>query len=107
MKMNSTLASVLIFVLVMLGSGLISGLKAYTLGYEALKEVSQPNVKPAQKDFTDQNNQSVKNQEMIVSEANILQKVNANMNRSQDKAIPLDGNKASQKNNQKSFIESP
>lgn len=111
MKMNSTLAAVLIFVLVMLGSGLVSGLKAYTLGYEALKEISQPNVKTAQKDFIKEKNQSVKNEQMIVSEANILEKVNAKMNRSQDKAVPLDGNQASQKNNQKnnqnSFIESP
>jgi len=99
MKMNSTLAAVLIFVLVMLGSALVSSLTAYTLGYEALKEISQPNTKSAQKDVAKQSNQSGKSQQMIVSEANILEKVNAKMNRSQDKSAPLNSNDASQKNN--------
>jgi hypothetical protein len=107
-KFNSTLAFMLVFVLVMIGSGLVSGLKGYTLGYEALKEVSQPKVKPGQKPLNNPNNQSLETQAAIVSEAEILQQVNAQMNRKQEKAVPLTGKKTSDNNeNNESFIESP
>jgi hypothetical protein len=110
-KFNSTLAFMLVFVMVMIGSGVVSGLKGYTLGYEALKEVSQPKVKPGQKRLNNPNNQSLENQAAIVSEAEVLQQVNAQMNRKQEKAVPLTGKKTSTNNenneNNESFIESP
>ncbi|WP_150107018.1 hypothetical protein [Halothece sp. PCC 7418] len=108
-KFNSTLAFILIFVLVTIGSGLVSGLKGYTLGYEALKEVSQPEVKPSQNQLRGENNESSGKQAVIVSEADILQEVNGVMNRNSDQATPLDGQKASSQssNDEDSFIESP
>lgn len=105
MKFNSTLAFLLIFVVVVISSGVVSGLTGYTLGYEALEEVTQPRIKSGQKGLRDRAADSVNNQPAIVSEAKILQQVNAVMNRSEDKAIPLDGDKASNSND--SFIESP
>ncbi len=105
MKFNFTIAFILIFVVVMIGSGVISGLTGYRIGYEALQQVSQPRTKTAQKGLRDRLSESSGKQATIVSEAKILQQVNRVMNRSQDKAIPLDGNKAS--SDQDSFIESP
>lgn len=105
MKFNSTLAFIAIFVVVIIGSGVVSGLKGYTLGYEALKEVSQPKVKPGQRKLSNANIDSSGQQGMIISEATILQQVNAIMNRSQDQAVPLNDQKASSNND--SFIESP
>jgi len=95
MKLNSTSAAMLTFILVMVGSGLISGLKGYTMGYEALKEISQPKINPQK-----QSQQPLKDQKMIVSETKILQQVNAKMNRTQDKAVPLNDNQSSSDNKQ-------
>jgi len=107
-KFNSTVTFILLFVVVTISSGLISALQGYTLGYQALKEVSQPEVKPNQKQLAEQNNQSSGQENMIVSEGEIIKQVNAAMNRNTDKATPLDGEQASGKSsNQDSFIESP
>ncbi|MDR9405108.1 MAG: hypothetical protein RI580_16940 [Halothece sp. Uz-M2-17] len=107
-KFNSTLAFILLFIVVTISSGIVSGLKGYTLGYEALKEISQPEVKPGQKQLAAANDSSSNQQTVIVPEAEILQQVNAVMNRDSDAVIPLDGEKASSQssnNNEDSFIE--
>ncbi|NBD18327.1 MAG: hypothetical protein GVY04_19990 [Cyanobacteria bacterium] len=107
-KFNSTFAFILLFVVVTISSGFLSLLVGYTLGYEALKQVSQPDVKPGQKQLAEQNNQSSEKQTIIVSEAEIIEKVNVAMNQDQEKAIPLNGQKAtSNAANNDSFIESP
>jgi len=107
-KFNSTFAFILLFVVVTVSSGFLSLLTGYTLGYEALKQVSQPDVKPGQKQLAEKNNQSSEKQTIIVSEADIIEKVNAAMNQDQEKAIPLNGQKAaSNAANNDSFIESP
>jgi hypothetical protein len=107
-KFNSTLAFILIFVAVTIGSGLISGLQGYILGDKALREVSQPEVKPGQTQLGNEQNQSSGKQTAIVSETEILKQVNAVMNRNPEQVVPLDGEKASAKtSNQDSFIESP
>ena len=111
MKFNSTLAFILIFVVVMIGSGVISGLKGYTLGDEALKNVSQPDVKVRNNQGLDNPEQSSGKGNLTVSEAEILKQVNGIMNRDQKQAIPLDGSRATknQDNNDDddSFIQSP
>jgi len=110
MKFNSTLAFILIFVVVMIGSGVISGLKGYTLGDEALKNVSQPDVKVPNHQRLANPDQSSGKGNITVSETEILKRVNAIMNRNQEKAIPLDGSKASKNqdnNDDDSFIQSP
>jgi len=108
-KFNSTFAFILLFVVVTIGSGFLSLLTGYAIGYEALKQVSQPDVKPGQKQLAEKSNQSSSGkQSMIVSEAEIIEKVNAVMNQDQEKAIPLHGqNATSNAANNDSFIESP
>ncbi|AFZ49808.1 hypothetical protein [Dactylococcopsis salina] len=110
MKFNSTLAFILIFVVVMIGSGVISGLKGYTAGDEALKNVSQPDVKVRNNQGLANPDQSSDNGNITISEAEVLKQVNAIMNRKQEKAIPLDGSKAPKNqdnNDDDSFIQSP
>lgn len=106
-KFNSALAFILLFVGVTVGSGILSGLKGYTLGYQALKEVSQPEVKRGQKEVREPS-PSRQGQTMIVSEVEILRQVNTIMNRDPEEVTPLDGEKASSNaRNDDSFIESP
>ncbi len=105
-KFNSTLAFTLFFIVVTIGSGVVSGLQGYILGEQALREVSQPEVKTGQKDLKNQQNQSSGQQSVIVSEAEILKQINVVMNRNSEQVVPLDGEKASQ-SNEDSFIESP
>jgi len=107
-KFNSTFAFILLFVVVTISSGFLSLLTGYTLGYEALKQVSQPDVQPGQKQLAEKNNHSSEKQTIIVSEAEIIAKVNAAMKQDQEKSIPLNGqNAASNAANHDSFIESP
>jgi hypothetical protein len=107
-KFNSTFAFILLFVVVTISSGFLSLLTGYTLGYEALKQVSQPDVKPGQKRLAQNNNPSSGKQTMIISEAEILENVNAVMNETQDQATPLNRQQAvSNPSNNDSFIESP
>ncbi|MFP4134702.1 MAG: hypothetical protein ACLFQP_09255 [Halothece sp.] len=88
MKFNSTLAFILIFILITIGSGVISGLKGYTLGYEALKEISQPEIKRRERNLTDEE-ESSSSEPSLVSEGEILEEVNEKMDRSSEKAVPL------------------
>lgn len=107
-KFNSTLAFLIVFMVVMIGSGVLSGLQGYILGEQALREVSQPEVKPGQKELNNQPNQSSGQATAIVSEAEILKQVNSIMNRNPEQVAPLNGEKASATpSNQDSFIESP
>lgn len=86
MKFNSTLALIFIFILITIGSGLISGLKGYTLGYEALKEISQPEIERGRRNLRDDDQA---NEPSLVSEREILEAVNQKMDRSSEKAVPL------------------
>ena len=88
MKFNSTLTFILIFILITLGSGVISGLKGYTLGHEALKEISQPEIKRGEGNLTDEE-ESSSSEPSLVSEREILEEVNEKMDRSSEKAVPL------------------
>lgn len=47
MKVNSTVVLTLILLTLMFGAGIISAAWGFTLGREALKGVSQPDVSPA------------------------------------------------------------
>ena len=49
MKFNSTVALTLILLVMMLGAGTVSALWGFTLGHEALKGVTQPDINPAKK----------------------------------------------------------
>ncbi len=106
MKINSTVGLILVLLLVLTGVTLISGIKAYIIGYDALETVSQPNTKPKQSQLAKQENESnlLHEDKVIVSEKEILEAVNQKMNRDQAKAIPLQGNPEAKKSD--SFVES-
>lgn len=94
MKINATLAFMFLFVVVMIGSGVVSGLKGYTLGLTALKEVSPPEFKPTQRSIIAENNRSTQDKRMIVPEGEVLIKVYNLMNRSTEEAVPLNEDNA-------------
>ncbi|MBZ8182080.1 hypothetical protein [Oscillatoria salina] len=80
MKLNSTVALTLILLTMMLGSGFVSGLWGFTLGHEALKGVSQPDVSPTKKLATDKQANPGKEGIAILSEEEILSVVNDYVN---------------------------
>ncbi|MBD2740998.1 hypothetical protein [Coleofasciculus sp. FACHB-1120] len=49
MKLNSTVALTLILLAMMLGAGFVSAMWGFTVGHEALKGVTQPDVRPTNK----------------------------------------------------------
>ncbi|MEC4984824.1 MAG: hypothetical protein SAK42_12050, partial [Oscillatoria sp. PMC 1076.18] len=75
-----TVALTLILLTMMLGSGFVSGLWGFTLGHEALKGVSQPDVSPTKKLATDKQATPGKEGIAILTEEEILASVNDYIN---------------------------
>jgi hypothetical protein len=75
MKLNLTATLTLIWLAIMLSAGTLCGWLGYTLGFAALKGVTQPDINPARK--LSVNNQEDKKQKeaIVVSEKAILVKV--------------------------------
>jgi hypothetical protein len=98
MKLNSTVALTLILLAMMLGAGFVSAMWGFTLGHEALKGVTQPDVRPI-KDVADtQKTTSGKEGLVILREADILTKVNEHIKNSGKESKPE--NKDSKTNKQ-------
>jgi hypothetical protein len=88
MKLNSTVALTLILLAMMLGAGFVSAMWGFTLGHEALKGVTQPDVRPI-KDVADtQKISSGKEGLVILREADILTKVNEHIKNSGKESKP-------------------
>ena len=75
MKLNSTVALTLILLATMLGAGTVSALWGYTLGYGALKGVTQPDVSPTKKLAGDKTSASGTEGVKMLSEQTVLAKV--------------------------------
>ncbi len=75
MKLNSTVALTLILLATMLGAGTVSALWGYTLGYGALKGVTQPDVSPTKKLSGDKASASGQEGVKMLSEQTVLAKV--------------------------------
>jgi hypothetical protein len=76
MKLNSTVALTLILLAMMLGAGFVSSMWGFTLGHEALKGVTQPDVRPI-KDIADKQKAAPGKEGLtILREEDILTKVN-------------------------------
>lgn len=101
MKFNSTVALTLVLLAMMLGSGFVSAMWGFTIGHEALKGITQPDVRPTKKLAQEQQSSSGKEGLVLLREADILQKVNAHI-----KGQNEDGQKAS-KNEQASNSSQP
>ena len=72
MKLNSTVALTLILLAMMLGAGFVSAMWGFTVGHEALKGVTQPDVRPTKKLADNQNAASGKEGVAILREEDIL-----------------------------------
>lgn len=97
MKFNSTVALTLILLAMMLGAGFVSAMWGFTLGHEALKGVTQPDVRPTKKLADNQQTSLGKEGVPILREEDILTNVNAYMNGKGEQ--PKTDNKDAQANN--------
>ncbi|NEO97577.1 MAG: hypothetical protein F6K58_02465 [Symploca sp. SIO2E9] len=77
MKLNSTVALTLTLLAMMLGVGLMSALWGFTLGHEALKGVTQPDVRPTKKLAGSQKSSAGKEGVTFLREEDILINVDA------------------------------
>jgi hypothetical protein len=77
MKFNSTVALTLILLAMMLGAGFVSAMWGFTVGHEALKGVTQPDVRPTKKLADKPQASSGKEGVAILREEDILVNVNA------------------------------
>lgn len=98
MKLNSTVALTLILLAMMLGAGFVSAMWGFTLGHEALKGVTQPDVRPIKDMAEKQKASSGKEGLIILREEDILIKVNEYINSTKD-AKPDNKNKDSKTEN--------
>ena len=76
MKFNSTVAPTLILLAMMLGAGFVSAMWGFTIGHEALKGVTQPDVRPTKKLAENQQVSLGKEGVPILREEDILVNVN-------------------------------
>jgi hypothetical protein len=80
MKFNSTIALTLILLAMMLGAGFVSAMWGFTIGHEALKGVTQPDVRPTKKLADNQQTSPGKEGVPILREEDILVSVNDYIN---------------------------
>lgn len=80
MKFNSTVALTLILLAMMLGAGFVSAMWGFTIGHEALKGVTQPDVRPTKKLVGNPQASPGKEGLTILREEDILVNVNAYIN---------------------------
>jgi hypothetical protein len=76
MKFNSTVALTLILLAMMLGAGFVSAMWGFTLGHEALKGVTQPDIRPTKKLAETQQVSLGKEGVKILREEDILVNIN-------------------------------
>lgn len=75
MKLNATVALTLLLLAMMFGAGFVSALWGFTVGHQALKGITQPDVRPSNKLTSAKRTASGKEGVEIVSEEEILKKV--------------------------------
>jgi uncharacterized protein affecting Mg2+/Co2+ transport len=80
MKLNSTVALTLILLAMMLGAGFVSAMWGFALGHEALKGVTQPDIRPTKKLADKKATASGKEGVPILREEDILVNVNEYIN---------------------------
>ncbi|MGB7442359.1 MAG: hypothetical protein WA919_14935 [Coleofasciculaceae cyanobacterium] len=77
MKLNSTVALTLLLLAMMLSAGFVSAMWGFTIGHEALKGVTQPDVRPTKKLAGSQSASVGKEGLSLLEEENILINVDA------------------------------
>jgi len=96
MKFNSTVALTLILLAMMLGAGFVSAMWGFSLGHEALKGVTQPDVRPTKKLANNQEVEPEGKEVALLNERDILVNVHAYIHdqddQDQDKDSKTDDN---------------
>lgn len=75
MKLNSTVALTLLLLTLMFGAGFVSSIWGFTIGHEALKGVTQPDIRPTKKLASSKRSSSGKEGVDMLREEDILKKV--------------------------------
>jgi len=86
MKLNSTVALTLLLLVMMLGAGFVSAMWGFTLGHEALKGVTQPDVRPTKKLSGNQQTVAGKEGVELLQERDILINVDAYVKEQREKS---------------------
>lgn len=101
MKFNSTVALTLILLAMMLGAGFVSAMWGFSLGHEALKGVTQPDVRPTKKLANNQEVEPGAKEVALLNERDILVNVHAYIHdqddQDQDKDSKTDTNDSESK----------
>ncbi len=100
MKFNSTIALTLILLAMMLGAGFVSAMWGFTVGHEALKGVTQPDVRPTKKLTDNQQTSPGKEGVPILREEDILVSVNDYINGKGKDSKPENTDKTEKKDDQ-------
>jgi len=100
MKFNSTIALTLILLAMMLGAGFVSAMWGFTVGHEALKGVTQPDVRPTKKLTDNQQTSPGKEGVPILREEDILVSVNDYINGKGKDSKPENTDKTEKKEDQ-------
>ncbi|HEY9809608.1 MAG TPA: hypothetical protein V6D13_09710 [Halomicronema sp.] len=77
MKLNPTVALTFVLLILMFGAGMVSGNWGYALGREALKGITQPDVRPTNNIGSRKGTPASREEMLILKEADIIKKVNA------------------------------
>lgn len=91
MRVNSTVALTLILLTLMVGAGVVSGAWGYAIGRDALKGVTQPDVRPNAAG-TETTPTTQPREFEIIPEAQILQDVQTQMDGAASSAVPMTPN---------------
>ena len=91
MKVNSTVALTLILLSLMVGAGGVSAAWGYAMGREALKGVTQPDVRPTAGNAEEPRSNQPREFE-IIPEAQILEDVKTQMDGATSYLAPVDPN---------------
>ncbi|MEQ8754768.1 MAG: hypothetical protein RID09_14805 [Coleofasciculus sp. G1-WW12-02] len=98
MKFNSTVALTLILLAMMLGAGFVSAMWGFSLGHEALKGVTQPDVRPTKKLANNQEVEPGGKEVTLLNERDILVNVHAYIqDQDKDKDSNTDNNDSESK----------
>lgn len=91
MKLNSTVALTLILLTLMAAAGVASGIWGYALGREALRGVTQPDVRPTSLGGEASREQGSRDEIIIIPESKIIEDVKNRINNSQPSRSSTEG----------------
>jgi outer membrane biosynthesis protein TonB len=106
MKFNTTVALTLILLAMMLGAGFVSAMWGFTLGHEALKGVTQPDVRPTKKLADNKQVSPGKEGVPLLREEDILTTVNEYIN-NKSKDLKTDNKDPQANNSQSQTVQKP